>query len=473
MSGFGPSPVYPGALALDPTKRVNYVEGMVLGTADLQQEFAYLSQRDQWVVRDLLGYGTVWGLQVTQRIGARGPEIVVSSGVAINPRGQFIRVAPAQCAPLNDWLAGRTTEVNLRKPIDSSNAFSLSLYVMLGYRTCDSDPVPIAGEPCRTEQDSLAPSRTGDDFQLELAFDPPPQIEEDAQREFVEWLRAHVTVTGGGGASLTIAQFLDGIRAAAAAGAAAVPPPPKPRLIDGATPMMLSVPATLLPDYLRAALRLWLTELRPQWRPNWLGDKHGCTGDELFAAADQGNRVLLAALSVQIVLPTLNSTVWVVASVPSPALAITITEDTRPFVLHLRFLQEWLVAQGMGVGGGAAAGPRVVAAGVITAAVIAGNPPPPSRSVVNGLKVAASDTVGTATQLKLSFGGYGLPNETGGPQYLVKALAWPTAPLQNVSVMFGGFKDDGFLLLVNKNGSLLTTTELGALQLMVEVSQYP
>lgn len=468
MSGFGPSPVYPGAMALDPTKHVNYVEGMVLGTADLQQEFAYLSQRDQWVVRDLLGYGTVWGLQITNRTGARGPEIVVSSGVAINPRGQFLRVAPAQCAPLNDWLAARTTEVNKRKPIGSPNAFSLPLYVMLGYRTCDSDPVPIAGEPCRTEQDSLAPSRTGDDFQLELAFDPPPQIEEDAQREFVTWLRAHVTVTGGGAASLSIAQFLDGIRAAAAAGAAAVPPPPKPRLIDGAPPMMLSVPAALLPDYLRAALRLWVTELRPQWRPNWLGDKHGCTGDELFASADQGNRVLLAALSVPIELPALNSAVWMVA--PSPA--ITITEDQRPFVLPLRFLQEWLVAQGMGVGGGAAAGPRVVAAGVITAAVIAGNPPPPSRSVVNGLKVAASDTVGTATQLKLSFGGYGLPRDTGGPQYLVKALAWPAAPLQNVAVMFGGFKDDGFLLLVNKNGALLSPIELGALQLMVEVSQY-
>jgi hypothetical protein len=91
MSGFGPSPVYPGALALDPTKHVNYVEGMVLGSADLRQEFAYHAQRPQWLARDLIGYGTVWGLQVTQRFGARGPEVVVASGVALSPRGQLIR----------------------------------------------------------------------------------------------------------------------------------------------------------------------------------------------------------------------------------------------------------------------------------------------------------------------------------------------------------------------------------------------
>lgn len=465
MSGFGPTPVYPGAMALDPTKHVNYVEGMVLGTADLRQEFAYLSHRDQWIARDLLGYGTVWGLRVTDRIGPRGPEVVVASGVAINPRGQFLRVAPAQCAPLNDWLAGRTTDVNLRRH-GTGPVFSLPLYVVLAYRTCDSDPVPIAGEPCRTEQDSLAPSRTGDDFLLELSFDPPPQIEEDAVREFVAWLRAHVTLTGGGAASLTIPQFLDRIRTAVSAAAAAVTSPPGsgPRLLDSSPPAMLPVPAALLSDYLRAALRLWVTELRPAWRPSWLGDKHGCTGDELFATADQGNRVLLAALTVLIEPPALNSTAWTVVSAGP---AITITEDTRPFVLHLRLLQEWLIAQ-TAAAGGASAGPQVVAAGVIS-----GNTTPTVRSVMNGLKVqSTAGGTAAATQLRLSFGNYSAPPTTGGPQYLVKALPWPATSLKNLSVAFGGFQTDGFLLLVSKDGAALATGELDALQLMVEVSQY-
>jgi hypothetical protein len=450
-------------MALDPTKHVNYVEGMVLGAADLRQEFAYLSHRDQWVVRDLLGYGTVWGLQVTHRVGSRGPEIVVASGVAINPRGQLIRVAPAQCAPLNDWLAGRTSEVTARRlPTADANVFSLPLYVVLRYRSCDVDPVPIAGEPCRTEQDSLAPSRTADGFQLELAFEPPPQPEEDAQREFVKWQRAHITVTAGGAASLGIPQFLDAIRAAAAAGVAA--PGDKPRLIDSSPPTVVSVPAALLPDYLRAALRLWVTELRPQWRPNWLGDKHGSTGDEPFATAEEGNRILLAATTVLVEPPGINHATWEVV----PGAAITITDEERPFLLHLRFLQEWLIAQGMGVGGGADAGPRVVAAGVIRGDATA----TPTRPVVNGLRVVATSNAGTATQLRLSFGGYSAPSGNAGPQYLVKALPWPGAPLKNLSVTFGGFEAGGFLLLVSKDGGQLADAELAALQLMVEVSQY-
>ena len=469
MSGFGPSPVYPGAMALDPTKHVNYVEGMVLGSTDLRQEFAYHAQRPQWLVRDLVGHGTVWGLSVSQRIGARGPEVVVSSGVALSPRGQFIRVAPAQCAPLDDWLAGRAADVNARKQGPGPGVFTLPLYVVLGYKSCDSDPVPIAGEPCRTEDDSVAPSRTGDDFQLELAFDPPSQIEDEeaAVREFFAWLQSHITVTGGGAASLTIPQYLDAIRAAAAAAAAAVTSPPGsgPRLSDTSPPVMLSVPGAQLASYLRAVFRLWATELRPAWRPDWLGDKHGWAGDEPFASPEQGNRVVLARLTLSIEPPGLGSTAWTVSS----GAPIAIADDIRPYVLPLRFLQEWLFAPGGGGGGAAPAGPQVVAAGVINA-----NGTATTRSVFHGLKVAApAAATATATQLTVAFAGYAAPPATGGPQYVVKALPWPGTALTNLTVAFAGFAAGGFVLSVSKNGAPLAAAELDALQLVVEVSQYP
>jgi hypothetical protein len=475
MSGFGPSPVYPGALALDPTKHVNYVEGMVLGSADLRQEFAYHAQRPQWLVRDLVGYGTVWGLAVAQRTGARGPEVVVSSGVALSPRGQFIRVAPAQCAPLNDWLAGRTADIAARKQATANpNVSALTLHVVLGYRSCDSDPVPIAGEPCRTEQDSVAPSRTGDDFQLELAFDPPPQLEDDALHEFVSWLQARITVTGGGAASLAIPAYVQAIRAAAAAGAAAMPPPPAigPRLVDS-PPLMLTVPAALLPDYLRAALRLWATELRPQWRPDWLGDQHGWAGDEPFAAADTGNRVVLAKLTLQIEPPGLNRPGWTVARDVdvAPDVPIAITDDARPYVLPLRFLQEWLITRS-GAGGSVAASPRIVAAGAISA-----NGTPSVRPTMNALQVQAAATKvlpgNAGTQLLLSFTGYSPPISKSDPVYIVQALPWPKAPIANLSVSFGGFDPGGVLLVLSSNGAALNGGDLDTLQLMVEVSQYP
>jgi len=462
MSGFGPSPVYAGAMALDPTKHVNYVEGMVLGAADLRQEFAYLAHRDRWTVRELLGHGTIWGLQVTSRTGARGPEIVVAPGVASDARGQLIRVAPAQCAPLNDWLAGRTTEVDRRRlPTAAPNVFSLPLFVVLRYRRRETDAVPIAGEPCRTEQDALAPSRIADDFQLELAFDPPPQPEDDALREFVQWLRAHLTVTAGGAASLDLPRFLDAIRAAAAAADTVVSSPvgAGPRLVDSSPVTMVAVPAALLPDYLRAALRLWVTELRarPGWRPDY------------FASPDEGDRVLLAQVTVPIEPSDLDRPTWAVA--PGPA-AITVTDEARPFLLHARFLQEWLIAHGAGLGAGTAAaptGPRVVAAGVVPARKVPG-----SRPVLGGLQVVQAIDVGATRMVQLTFSGYIRPPDAGGgPQYVVKVLPWAPSPAPNITATFLGFDTSSFQLLVSWPATPPTPpTDRDQLQLMVEVSQY-
>ena len=82
--------------AADLSKHVNFVPGMVLGVDDFTQEFAYLSGRDQWLARDLIGYGTVRGLNVTVDVDAsKGPRVVVEPGVAVSPRGQMICVSAA------------------------------------------------------------------------------------------------------------------------------------------------------------------------------------------------------------------------------------------------------------------------------------------------------------------------------------------------------------------------------------------
>ena len=72
--------------APDPAKHVNYNVGMVLGVDDFTQEFAYLSGRDQWMARDLIGYGTVRGLKVATEIDSvKGPRVIVDPGVAVSP----------------------------------------------------------------------------------------------------------------------------------------------------------------------------------------------------------------------------------------------------------------------------------------------------------------------------------------------------------------------------------------------------
>jgi hypothetical protein len=100
MSSFSTKVAAPTATEPDPTKHVNYTLGMILGVDDFKQEFAYLSGRDQWMARDLIGYGTVSGLRVTYDEAGGAPEIVVSAGVALSPRGQKICVPTTQCALL-------------------------------------------------------------------------------------------------------------------------------------------------------------------------------------------------------------------------------------------------------------------------------------------------------------------------------------------------------------------------------------
>jgi hypothetical protein len=184
---------------LDLTKHVNYTSGMILGVDDFTQEFAYLAGRDRWLARDALGFGTVSGLTVeVDKDGSKGARVMVSPGVAISPRGQFICVSSAQCAYLNEWIAANSADLTAAlKPLITSPPVTsphlkdeLKLYVVLCYRDCPVDNVPIPGEPCRSEEELTAASRISDDFSLEMRLKAPKQPEEQKVREFVEWLRA-------------------------------------------------------------------------------------------------------------------------------------------------------------------------------------------------------------------------------------------------------------------------------------------
>src|SRR5215204_1960431 len=182
----------------DLTKHVNYTAGMILGVDDFTQEFAYLAGRDRWLTRDALGYGTISGLsiQIEKDAGKNDIRVLVNAGVAVSPRGQFICVPTPQCAYLNEWLAAAKPEdlntyVRHASPPVSSPPVSdeLTLYVVLCYRDCPTDKVPIPGEPCRQEDELTAASRLKDDFSLELRFEAPGHAEEKSVRRFVEWLK--------------------------------------------------------------------------------------------------------------------------------------------------------------------------------------------------------------------------------------------------------------------------------------------
>ena len=250
-------------------------------------------------------------------------------------------------------------------------------------------------------------------------------------RELVQWLRSHITVTSGGAPSHTVKQFLDAIRAAAKNAQQAVSSPPSSPpagaqfLLDSSPPAMLSVPGTLLPDYVRAIARLYVIELRPMWRPNWLGQKHGCAGTDLLSAPEEGNRVLLAKLTLIVGPDALNADVW---NVQAP---VEVDESARPFLLQIRLLEELLLV-GPGGGGGPASGaPTVVAAGVVAV-----DGAPNTRLAFNNLRLTSPGLAGASGLLTIEFDGYRPPAATGGPQLIVKAMPWASGPDVMVAVIY-------------------------------------
>lgn len=330
MSCFSSATNITSTAAPDPAKHVNYNLGMVLGVDDFTQEFAYLSGRDQWMARDLIGYGTARGLRVrTELDSVKGPRVVVEPGVAVSPSGQMICVPSAQCAYLRDWVANHESALSdeLSSPIDST----VSVYVVLCYRDCRVDNVPIAGEPCRSEDQLMAPSRVKDDFCLQLRLQKPNQREEDAIRDFVVWLR-QIPVPEFG-KSTPLDEFLDGIRAAAASWSTSPPPssPPSDFML-GSPPGSFHIQSMDVCKYMAAAFRLWVTELRPRWIARW----QGCAsthfdGDD---AADE-DCVLLAELVVPV--DPISPGPWNV-----PNAQVDVIDSARPYLVHLRMLQDWI-----------------------------------------------------------------------------------------------------------------------------------
>jgi hypothetical protein len=333
MSCFSSATNNTSTAAADPAKHVNYSLGMVLGVDDFTQEFAYLSGRDQWMMRDLIGYGTVRGLSVTSDVDPeKGPRVMVEPGVALSPGGQMICVPTAQCAYVKSWVADHQAETAeaLGSPLDSS----VTMYVVLCYRDCEVDNVPIAGEPCRSEDQLMAPSRVKDDFCLQLRLQKPGQREEDAIRDFVAWLR-QIPVRQFG-LSTPSNQFLNAIRNAASTWFTSPPAGPltSPPIdfMTGSPPFALHIQSMDLCKYMAAAFRLWVTELRPKWISRW----HGCAATHLPSdnAGDE-DCVLLAQVEVPV---TVNSPGGVeVADGP-----VIVSDGARPYVLHLRMLQDWV-----------------------------------------------------------------------------------------------------------------------------------
>jgi hypothetical protein len=339
----------------DPTQHVNYAKGMVLGVDDFTQEFAYLAGRDQWLAREAIGYGTVSGLRVFAEHDAEGPRLHVKAGTALLPSGRLVCVPSDQCAFINRWLAKKDNAGTVNRLLNASPPQSpsspplsppgatsgiVSLYLTLCYADCETRPVPIPGEPCRSGDELMKMSRIADAFRLELRGTAPAQAEEDSLRDFVRWIRENVHIVDSGGTPA--ATWLDALRPAAGGWLADASPALSPPasfdtlgdyLFDLAPPHLEITPDQVC-EFLRVAFRFWVTELRPLWL---------ATRCQRVMSADQ-DCVLLARVELEVEWIDGSPTgTWQAVSGPD---SMAIDESTRPFITHLRLLQEWLLCSG-------------------------------------------------------------------------------------------------------------------------------
>jgi hypothetical protein len=442
----------------DPGKHVNYTLGMVLGVDDFNQEFAYLAGRDQWLARDAIGYGTLVGLRVTPEATAKGPRVNVTSGTALMPTGRLVCVKPAQCGYLNDWLSANKNLIP--SLIGSPLSPTLALYLTLCHRECPVDPVPIPGEPCRSESELMAPSRLVDDFLLELRAQPPDQREEDLLREFIAWMR--MLAFGGGGPYATVEDLVAALRASVTdAPSSPLGSPlgsplatPAPHFTFGSPLAGLDLDPALASEYFRAAFRVWATEIRPKVHPPCGGCASDCGTPEPLAPPPPDACLLLARIEVPII--NIGGDEWRVDETRT----VAIDESRRPVVLSLRVLQEWS-APPPSTGGAPAAvttGPSIVAAGLIG---IGGADGPTFGA-------PAVTAAGPAGMILVSFGTYTPPDGTF--QLVVKAMA-ATGGVPNPVVAFDSFTAAGIQLRVSNGAAPVAAATLNAMRFMVEVTR--
>jgi hypothetical protein len=353
---------------VDPSQHVNFERGMVLGVDDFKQEFAYLSGRDHWLARDAIGYGTLSGLRVhAEDGGADGPRLHVTAGSALTPGGRLVCVGSDQCAVVNRWLAKPDNAALVNRLLNPSSpplsppvsppmppvndVGEITLHLVLCYTDCLTRPVPIPGEPCRSEDELMKPSRVADDYRLELRASPPAQVEEEAVRDFVRWLRANVRVVDvspppADDPDTWIARLRDAVRPwtdAVSMSPSASPPASfeglGDYLFDLGSPL-LEIPRGRHGAFLRAAFRFWVTELRPMWMAMRC---HRPAHRDLDC-------VLLAAVTFDVTwVGGSPSGAWQVTGSP---VALHVDDAARPFVANLRLLQEFALAGAAGGGDG-------------------------------------------------------------------------------------------------------------------------
>lgn len=300
-------------------QRVNYEFGLVLGVDEFVDEQCYFLEKEYMHNRALHGYGTVSGLLVGKDTNGEDIEVQVEPGIGIDQYGRLFVIRSKQCASLLSWLD------------DQEDFDGQTIYVVARYNECETALVPIAGQPCSTSDQQMAPSRIQDSFAIELTLKKPDMPARDAVVNLAEFLsRFRVDPAAPDRSDLGTATRLAPIigPAVIAEEAAAYITRVDNFVADetgvpGAT--ILNIQPVIVESLLNDIFTYWVTEVRPTLNPDLIDPDAPETADgDPFPP-----EILLAELNL-----TFSEDDTLTLD------GIDIDNTTRPYLLHTQLIQE-------------------------------------------------------------------------------------------------------------------------------------
>jgi hypothetical protein len=139
---------------LHPFERPHYFHGQLLEVRHFESEQEYFRGK-LWLINRLLhGYGVVCGLDV-QAAAAGGPNVVVTSGLALDPWGREIVVAsdskPVAIPPRESPAHGKDRKPSPDLPNqrqDHCDDDDEWVHLVICYRECATGPEPVMSAGC-------------------------------------------------------------------------------------------------------------------------------------------------------------------------------------------------------------------------------------------------------------------------------------------------------------------------------------
>lgn len=161
--------------------RLRYFFGQRLGVLELTDEQAYVVGKQRFHNRYLHGAGVLCGLRA-ERYAPAGEQtttlLKVTRGAAIDACGREIIVAWDSCIDVAAWVRKyRQEHPDLTIPGPAS------LWVIVCYQECPSDPSPAPRDPCGCETTGCENSRVREGFRLQLVTesDLPKPVKADME----------------------------------------------------------------------------------------------------------------------------------------------------------------------------------------------------------------------------------------------------------------------------------------------------